>query len=80
MTLEEQTLALALSPSRVTYCPGSSQKRFALDMATRALLPDPQPITPKQRAYLVKLAHRYRRQVPQSIVELAQGMETEKTC
>lgn len=79
MTKDEQTLALALSADKVNYFPGSRQKRFAIEMAQQASQPDPKPITANQRGYLIALALRYRRQVPQSIVELAQGMETEKT-
>ncbi|RZI79839.1 MAG: hypothetical protein EOP38_24275 [Rubrivivax sp.] len=77
MTLEEQTLALALSPSRVKYCPGSNQKRFALDMALRASQLEPLPITVKQRGYLVALALRYQRQVPEAVVDLATRMQKE---
>jgi len=62
MTDAERQMALSLSPGKVTYLPGSFDKRFARDMAALAMETEPQ-ITEKQAALLVEKIHRYRRQL-----------------
>ena len=46
---------------RCTFLPGSFDKRFARDIDSQ--LANSCEITEKQRAYLVKLVHKYRRQI-----------------
>lgn len=71
MTENEKTLARALE--RCTFFPGVGTKRFARDMALSAAQPEPRPLTPAQRRYLLTAAVRYRRQIPADIVKLAEA-------
>jgi hypothetical protein len=48
--------------------PGIASKRFVRDMADRAALTDPAPLSPKQAAYLEQLAWSFRRQMPAWLV------------
>jgi len=48
--------------------PGTPAKRFIRDMDARSRLNVPPPLTEKQAAYLDELAHRFRRQMPPSLV------------
>lgn len=75
MTDAERMIARAIA--QVVYCPGIGTKRFAREMAERAQHAPLVPLTPKQRAYLVSVAVRYRRQIPRDIVELARRMQAE---
>jgi len=70
MTENQKTIARALTAC--TFFPGSGTKRFAADMALRALDPAPAPLTPKQHHYLCTAAIRYRRQITAAVVELAE--------
>lgn len=77
MTEPQRELALALA--RVTFYPGSSMKRFAADMAARAANPGgTQRLTPRQHAYLIDLALKFRRQLPCSVVLMAEQMKGEQ--
>lgn len=67
MTDQEQALALALSPGRIRYRVGSGDKRFAREMSAVAATENPE-ITAPQALYLLKLKHRYRRQLPRENV------------
>lgn len=49
--------------ARVTYLPGSADKRFARDMAARKAINPDYEMSERQRAYLRRLVHRYRRQI-----------------
>lgn len=51
--------------AKCTFYPGSWPKRFVRDMAARAEAEDwyAVPLTPRQAAALVKVAHHYRRQL-----------------
>lgn len=74
MTTDEKTMALALSPMRVTYMPGSSPKRFAWKMsdeAEHAVLPQ---ITSNQAEYLITLCIRMRRQIPADVLAIAERL------
>lgn len=71
MTENEKTLARALE--RCTFFPGIGTKRFARDMALAAAQPEPGPLTPAQRRYLLTAVVRYRRQIPADIVKLAEA-------
>lgn len=66
MTDHEVELALALGSC--SFPPGSSQKRFARDLAYRATNAPTVDITLRQRHYLELLAWKYRRQLPKRLV------------
>lgn len=70
MTENEKTLARALE--RCTFFPGIGTKRFARDMALAASQPEPRPLTPAQRRYLLTAVVRYRRQIAAEVVALAE--------
>jgi hypothetical protein len=77
---DEKTLAIALA--KCTFVPGVPTKRFARDMAERAHWPsgpDTVPLTPKQRKYLCEAVIKFRRQIPQSVVALANKMLSHPT-
>lgn len=61
MTDAERAAVFALTP--VSYTPGCADKRFAKDMAYVARSEEGR-ISVRQREYLCRLVHRYRRQVP----------------
>lgn len=71
MTENEKTLARALE--RCVFFPGIGTKRFARDMAFAAAQPEPRPLTPAQRRYLLTSVVRYRRQIAADIVKLAEA-------
>lgn len=77
MTDPERLIARAIAPGLVTYMPGNNTKRFARDMAFMAEHSPLNPLTPKQSAYLCKVAIRYRRQVAPDVVEVARRMLAE---
>lgn len=54
--LEKRAIA-AISPGRVTYCPGIGTKRFSRDMQGRSELTD------RQRLYIWKTVWGFRRQI-----------------
>lgn len=62
MTPRQRAIAEALG--RCTFLPGSAHKRFAHNMAFHAEHMPDKPLTEKQAAHLVRLAWRYRRQMP----------------
>lgn len=74
MTTDERSLALALSPARVTYPPGSSQKRFAWSMADQAEHGTPPQITERQAQYLITLGIRMRRQIAPDVLATAERL------
>ncbi len=63
MTPAEIAAAKALSPSRISYLPGSFEKRFARDMAALAEAQPEKELSEKQRAFLLKMTWRYRKQL-----------------
>ena len=69
MTDDQIKMALALG--KCSFFPGSSQKRFARNMAHWAQLKPQAPITGAQDRYLRDLVQRFRRQLPDHIVSLA---------
>jgi len=71
MTPEQISMARALA--RVTFPPNLPGKRFALDMAAQANLQPKATLTDKQADFLAELVIRYRRQIPNDIVELAKA-------
>lgn len=71
MTDDEKRAALALE--KCTYLPGSFEKRFARDMA--GIARGTAEITVKQRGWLWKQVHRYRRQIGDAeLVRLAESL------
>lgn len=72
MNADEQMLALALA--KCTFIPGIPTKRFARDMADCANHMPDKILTPPQRKYLCEAVIKFRRQIPQSVVSLAQKM------
>lgn len=70
MTENQKTIARALAAC--TFFPGTGTKRFAADMALRALDPAPTPLSPKQHLYLCTATIRHRRQITASVVALAE--------
>jgi hypothetical protein len=74
MTPEYAKIAIALS--RRTFLPGSWDKRFA--RAMDFLAGEDKPETKAQRVQLLRLAHKYRRQLETEIIILAQD-EGEKS-
>lgn len=70
MTDAERRMALLLSPARVSYTPGSWDKKFARSLADQAESPLPL-ITARQREHLLRLLYKYRRQIPHAQLERA---------
>lgn len=70
MTENEKTIARALGAC--CFMPGIATKCFARDMALAAGQPEPRPLTPAQRRYLLTAAVRYRRQIAAAVVALAE--------
>jgi len=66
------TIAKALA--RCTFVPGCWDKRFARAMAALADHNPDWEFTERQRASLIRLAHKYRRQVATEVVMLAQDL------
>src|SRR3954471_19008524 len=65
MTEDELRMARAVTPGRVSYVPGSSDKRFAGQICGAT------DITEGQASYLHRLVYRYRRQIHPAVVALA---------
>ncbi len=57
---------IALALAKCTFLPGSWDKRFARDMAAAAKISA--DLTTKQAAHVLRLGHKYRRQLPTEIV------------
>lgn len=74
MTPHEIELALALRHN-VGMLPGSSQKRFARDIAHIAATEPARDITLRQRHYMELLAWKYRRQLPHHLVPHAKPLD-----
>lgn len=68
MSPDERRVALALATA--TMLPGSWGKRFARDMAERAADPKAQ-LSARQREWLWRLCHQFRRQLPGDIADMA---------
>ena len=62
--MTEREVAIAKALSCATFLPGSAHKRFARNMGFHAEHMPEKALTPKQAAHLVRLAWRYRRQIP----------------
>ncbi len=64
----EHEIALAKALGACSFLPGSSQKRFARDLAFVAEHSPDRELTDRQRHYLQLMAWRYRRQIPKRLV------------
>ena len=74
--MSDDEAAIAKALEICTFLPASWDKRFARDMAFAAKNSPERVLTEKQRASLLRLAIKYRRQLPTEIVILAQdGIE-----
>ncbi len=62
MTSDEIKIALAFN--RVTFLPGSFDKRLASNMSGIAEHSPESPITEKQSEWMYRLLYKYRRQIP----------------
>lgn len=76
MTPDQIEMAKALV--RATFVPGTATKRFAKDMAGLAEHSPEKELTPKQAKYLYDAVHRFRRQIPPSIVAKAQAARADQ--
>lgn len=66
-TMDEEEKQAAQALAKCTYLPGSFEKRFARDMDSIARGEHP-TITAKQRVWLWKQVHRYRKQIKDKIL------------
>ena len=67
MTADYRNGKIARALAACTFPPGSWDKRFARDMAARSTTD--LGFTERQRVHLLRLAHKYRRQMPTEILE-----------
>jgi len=65
MTTGEKLIAQQLQ-EKVTFLPGSYDKRFARDIAYLVTNYPDRDLTVGQRGHLYKLLHKYRRQLPET--------------
>lgn len=61
-------IGIARHLGRCTFLPGSWDKRFARDIAALAEHSPDKDLTDRQAAHLLRLTHKYRRQMPTQIV------------
>jgi hypothetical protein len=67
--MNDRLRRIALALGGCSFLPGSAHKRFAREMA-EAARSEQAVVTPRQAARLLRLAHRYRRQLSPSISQL----------
>jgi hypothetical protein len=67
MTPAERQIALALG--RCSFLPGTWDKRFCRALASAAEHAPGVPLTERQGVHLLRLAHKYRRQLPTAVIE-----------
>lgn len=70
MTRDQITLVRALSTVSFPLGP-RADRRFARDMARIACSAPETVLTPRQRAYMLAIVHRYRRQIGARVIEMA---------
>lgn len=63
--------AMALALMRCTFLPGCWDKRFVHGMGEKARRAEEPAYTPKQKASLLRLVHKYRRQLPTAAILMA---------
>lgn len=73
MTADEIKICRAFSG--VVFVPGSRTKRLALDLARDAEINPTYALSERQRAVVLSIAIRYRRQLPGEIVDLAKTLK-----
>ena len=71
--MTDSEMAMAIHLAACVFVPGTATKRFARDMAFRAAGSESSkiPLTEKQAKYLREAVIRFRRQIPNEVVELA---------
>lgn len=69
MTAAEIAIAIALS--HCSFLPASWDKRFCRQLGKRAQHRPDLPLTERQVAHLLRLTHKYRRQLPTKVIETA---------
>ena len=69
MTPAEIVVAKALG--RCSFLPGCWDKRFSRDMAFLAEHSPERELSDRQGAHLLRLCHKYRRQIPAEVIEAA---------
>lgn len=69
--MTENQITLATHLARCSFLPDSSPKRFAQSIANRVKNAPEFELTPKQHQYLCQAVIKFRRQIPQSIVQIA---------
>jgi hypothetical protein len=62
MTIEQKEICLALG--RVTYLPGSFDKRFGNNLSGLAQSQPEKELTEKQNEWMFRLLYKYRKQLP----------------
>jgi hypothetical protein len=68
--MSPRQIAIATALGRCSFPPATAAKRFARDTAALAASAPHHVLTPRQVAYLLRLAHRFRRQLTARISEL----------
>ena len=66
--MTEEQILVAQALERCTFLPGSPEKRFARDMGSRSRTLHPAALTERQARHLARLAWRFRRQMPHTLV------------
>jgi hypothetical protein len=64
-------IKIATALGNCSFAPGSWDKRFCRSMAAMAKNALDIPMTERQRVHLLRLVHKYRRQMPTKIIEIA---------
>jgi hypothetical protein len=62
---------MAVALAACSFCPGSWDKRFSRNMAALAEHAPEKDFTERQRVHLIRLVHKYRRQIDTAVIELA---------
>jgi hypothetical protein len=78
--MTEDQKAMAIHLGVCMFVPGSYDKRFAKNMWFLAAENPDQAITERQHNCLCKMTHRYRRQIPRDVVEIAEKYLGQKTA
>lgn len=69
--MKKLEIYIAEALGRTSMLPGHSDKRFAKSMSSRARATSPAALSDRQRWLLLKLAVKYRRQMPTGLIERA---------
>lgn len=69
--MTENQITLATHLARCTFVPATGTKRFAQSMADCVKNAPEYELTPKQHQYLCQAVIKFRRQIPEAIVQIA---------